>query len=53
MKEHHTKNLVYELKSRGGVSKISVPPHESYQITLPDGTVVKRTGPAIILVVED
>lgn len=53
MRKHLTKKLVEELKNREGVSTIYAPPHEPYQIVLPDGTAVKRTGPAIILVVED
>lgn len=52
MEKHSTKNLVEELASRVGVHKVEVPPHEPYQITV-DGHTEHRTGPAIILVVED
>lgn len=53
MKNAPTCELVEELKIREAVSTISIPPHEPYKILRRDGSVETRTGPAVILIIED
>ncbi|NRS51953.1 BC1881 family protein [Brevibacillus sp. HB2.2] len=53
MVEVSTKKLVEELMNRQGVSVLEVPPHQNYQFSINGDKKVEKTGPTIVLIIED
>lgn|GEM_PF-3160396 len=53
MQEISTKKLVEELTSRLGVNCLVIPPHETYQISINGKQAEERSGPSILIIVED